>query len=81
MHLYASVLRIKINSRRNKNNTIHYGPGWGSFLPLQFPLLGRDHAGLRLALTNAQKGKIYTINSLGIHIKSVFICANNNNST
>ena len=26
----------KYNSYRNKNNTIHYGPGWGSLLPPQF---------------------------------------------
>jgi len=45
----------KNNSYRNKNNTLHYGPGWGSSLPLQFLPSGGDHANLRLAIIVAQK--------------------------
>ena len=82
MHLYAPVLKITINSRRNKNNTFHYGPGWGSSLPLQFLPSGRGRAKLRLAVAVAQETvKSHTINCLGTDIKSVFICVNKNNST
>jgi hypothetical protein len=32
-----AVQIIKITRYRNNNNTFHYGPGWGSLLPPQFP--------------------------------------------
>jgi len=64
----------KNNSYRNKNNTFHYGPGWGSLLPLQF-------RGAKIALGQSsfgppdcqRGGNFITSKYLGIRENYVFI--------
>ena len=51
------------------------------FFPFNFLFLGREPASLRLATTVPENVKIYAFNSLGMHIKNVFMCVNKNNST